>query len=132
MRPVDHFRRAAFVALLCLAGAATSLHAEAPAAGSADPFGELIGELMFLADLLNSLDRLCPRKRPARDWHAALPTLPPAATTLELLDLSRRLGADAGRQLVRDQGGCSGHGYAAAYAESRQSFGELVERWQRL
>jgi hypothetical protein len=60
-----------------------------------------------------------------------LPALPPEVTTPALLDLSRRLAADAGRQLVRDNGGCATPGFAEAYAESRQSFGELIERWRQ-
>ena len=131
MRPVHHFCRTAAVAVMCLAGATTALHAEPPAASSADPLGELIGELMFRADLLSSLDSLCPRGPRTPDWHAALPALPPEAQTLELVDLSRRLGADAGRQLVREHGGCSTRRFATAYAESRQAFSALIERWQR-
>jgi hypothetical protein len=131
MRPAPHLRRAA-IALICAAGVVTALRAETPAAGSHDRVGELIGELMFRADLLSSLDALCPRSRLTPDWRAALPALPPEATTLELLDLSRRLGADAGRQLVHEHGGCSTRRFARAYAESRQTFGALIERWQRL
>ena len=130
MRPVHHLRRTAAVALLCFAAGVTA-NAEAPSASSADPLGELIGELMFRADLLSSLDSLCPRGQRTPDWHAALPALPPEAQTLELIDLSRRLGADAGRQLVRDHGGCSTRRFATAYAESRQAFSALIERWQR-
>ena len=97
-----------------------------------DTVGELIGELIFRADLLSSLDTLCPRGRPAPDWRAALPPLPPEATTPELLELSRRLGADAGQQLVRETGGCRSVDFAVAYDESRQTFDELIERWRQL
>jgi hypothetical protein len=132
MRPASPLRRAAAAALICLAGVSTAAHAQTSPISSDDPVGELIGELMFSADLLSSLDALCPPGRPTLDWHSALPALPPEAQTLELIDLSRRLGADAGRQLVREHGGCSTRRFAAAYAESRQTFNELIERWQRL
>ena len=131
MRPASRLRRAAAIALMCLAGAAAP-QAQTLDVNDDDPVGEMVGELMFRADLLSSLDALCPRGRPAPDWHAVLPDLPPGATTLELLDLSRRLGADAGRQLVRENGGCATRDFAAAYAESRQTFGALIERWQQL
>ncbi|MES2957237.1 MAG: hypothetical protein V4792_03565 [Pseudomonadota bacterium] len=124
-------RAAAAIALSCVA-AGMSLQAQTFDAGDEDPVGELAGELMFRADLLSSLDTLCPRGRPAPDWHAALPALPPEAQTLELIDLSRRLGADAGQQLVRQTGGCGTRDFSAAYDESRQTFSELIERWQQL
>lgn len=123
---------AAAIALLCAGAAGTALQAQTLDASDDDPVGELAGELMFRADLLSSLDALCPRGRPSPDWRAALPALPPEAQTLELLDLSRRLGADAGQQLVRETGGCSTRGFSAAYNESRHTFSELIERWQRL
>ena len=97
-----------------------------------DTVDELIGELIFRADLLSSLDTLCPRGRPTPNWRAALPPLPPEATTPELLELSRRLGADAGQQLVRETGGCRSVDFAVAYDESRQTFDELIERWRQL
>jgi len=66
------------------------------------------------------------------DWHAALPPLPADATTPELLELSRQLGADAGQELVRESGGCRTRDFVAAYDESRRTFGELIERWRGL
>lgn len=124
-------RRAAAITLLCAAGAATAGQSSQIDDGG-EAVGELIGELIFRADLMRSLDSLCPRGGSVNDWHAALPALPAEATTPELLDLSRRLGADAGQQLVRENGGCATRNYAAAYDESRQTFGELIERWQKL
>jgi hypothetical protein len=121
--------RVAATALLCAATGAIAIQA-ATADGADDATGELIGELIFRADLMSSLDTLCPRGRPAPDWRAALPPLPPEATTPELLDLSRRLGADAGQQLVQETGGCRSVDFAVAYDESRQTFGELIERWR--
>ena len=43
-----------------------------------------MGELVFHADLLNSLDRLCPQGKTTSNWHAALPALPPEATITPL------------------------------------------------
>jgi hypothetical protein len=125
-------RRVAAIALLFAAGAVVAMPAAAVYDDHDEEVGALLGELMFHADLLTSLDTLCPQNGLRNNWHAALPALPPEATTPELLDLSRRLGADAGRQLVRDSGGCATRGFAAAYGESRQAFGELIERWQQL
>ena len=125
-------RAAAATVLVCAVTGLAAGRAQTSDLGDPDPVGELVGELMFRADLLSALDTICPRRgRPAADWHAVLPALPPEATTLELIDLSRRLGADAGRQLVRDSGGCATRDFAAAYAESRQTFGELLERWRQ-
>lgn len=123
-------RRLLAIVLLCAAGLA-------PAAQAADAddeaVGELMGELVFHADLLNSLDRLCPRgKKKKANWHAALPPLPPEATTPELLDLSRRLADDASRQLMQENGGCGSPAFDEVYAESRQTFGELIARWRKL
>lgn len=125
-------RRAAAIALLCAASAAAAIPAATAGDADDEEVGALIGELMFHADLLTSLDTLCPRGGPRNNWHAALPALPPEATTPELVDLSRQLGARAGRRLVRDSGGCATRQFADAYGESRQAFGELIERWQRL
>ena len=119
----------ACAALLGAGGAAAAIQTED---FDDEAVGELIGELVFSADLLNSLDRLCPRGGVAQDWHGALPALPPEATTPELLELSRQLAADAGRQMLRDNGGCAAPAFVAAYDESRQSFGDLIERWRRL
>lgn len=124
-------RRFAAIALLCGAGAAAAIPAEEAGAATDDPVGELIGELMFRADLLDSLERLCRRGSPADDWHAALPALPPQATTPELLALSRRLAADAGRRLLDESGGCTTPEFSDAFDESRQTFDELIERWRQ-
>lgn len=129
MRLAPTLRRTAAVVLLCVAGC---VGAAPPADLDDEVVGEMMGELMFRADLMNALDALCPRGKAAPDWHVALPALPPEVTTPELLDLSRRLAADAGRQLVRENGGCATPAFAEAYAESRQSFGELIERWRQL
>jgi hypothetical protein len=129
MRLALTLRRTAALALLCAAGSVCAV----PTADFDDEVvGEMMGELMFRADLMNALDTLCPRGRAAPDWHVALPAMPPQMTTPELLDLSRRLAADAGQQLVRENGGCATPAFTAAYAESRQSFGELIERWRQL
>jgi len=129
MRPASILRHAAALALLCVAGAAVAIQT---ADFDDEAVGELMGELVFHADLLNSLDALCPRGKTPSDWRAALPALPPEATTPELLTLSRHLAADAGRQLLRDNGGCTSPAFAEAYAESRETFGELIERWRKL
>ena len=122
-------RRSAAIALLCAAGVAGAMPAES-VGDDEDATGELIGELMFRADLLRALDTLCPSGSSSPDWHAALPPLPADATTPELVALSRELGTDAGRQLVRDSGGCRSPGFVVAYDESRQTFIELIERWR--
>lgn len=125
-------RRAAALALLCTAGAAFALQAPAAPGPDADEAaGALVGELMFNADLLTSLDTLCPHG-PRADWHAALPQLPAQATTPDLVDLSRRLGDDAGRRLVQENGGCASPGFREAYDESRENFDGLIERWQQI
>jgi hypothetical protein len=133
-KPSKHpwLRRAAAVALLCAAGAITAVQATEVGNDEDEVVGELIGELMFRADLLGALDALCPSRGPANDWHAALPPLPPESTTPELLDLSRRLGTDAGQQLVSENGGCTTRDFAAAYDESRHEFDALLERWHKL
>ena len=130
MRAVSLLRCSVAAALLCLGGAAAAVQTDN---FDDEAVGELMGDLVFHADLLNSLDRLCPSGKAATlDWRAALPALPPEATTPELRKLSRRLATDAGRQLLRDNGGCTSPAFADVYAESRQTFGELIERWRRL
>jgi hypothetical protein len=100
------------------------------AAGSDDDTqGELIGELVFHADLLSALDRLCPQPD-ATDWHGALRSLLDQAFTPELRALSRRLGADAGAQLVHARGGCHSRSYGAAYRESKDGYRTLLQRWR--
>ncbi len=101
-----------------------------PAAGADDEQGAaLIGDLVFHADLLAALDRLCPR-REAADWHATLGPLLDQAMTPELRELSRRLGADAGTQLVHERGGCKSRGFAVAYDESKDEYRTLLQRWR--
>lgn len=117
------------ITLLCAAGSAVAIQADD---FDDEAVGELMGELVFHADLLNSLDHLCPQGKTKSNWHAALPALPPEAKAPELLDLSRRLAADASRQLMREHGGCGSPAFAEAYAESRQTFGELIQRWRKL
>jgi hypothetical protein len=113
-------------------GAAASWPTSTPSAPSEDdPVGALIGELVFHADLLIALDRLCPRG-PATDWHGALARPVQQAYSPQLRELSRRLGAKAGAQLVRQRGGCQTPGFAAAYDESRAEYRELQQRWRAL
>ena len=101
-----------------------------------DAAGALIGELVFHADLLSALDRLCPARgaaaAPAPDWHDALRPLLEEAFTPELRDLSRRLGDDAGSQVVQQRGGCHTRGFAAAYREAQGEYRSLLERWRAL
>ncbi len=146
MRPLRFVRRhahhfqlaglAAALALTLVAGTATAKGA--PGAASAplaavddDEQGALVGDLVFHADLLATLDRLCPR-RDAADWHSALRPLLEQAMTPELRELSRRLGADAGTQLVHERGGCKSRGFAAAYNESKGEYQTLLQRWKTL
>jgi hypothetical protein len=133
-------RLSALLACLLVAiGATLALSAFAaprPAAASVDVAGDddigaLIGDLVFHADLLTALDRLCPaRAQAAADWHGALQRLLEQAFTPELRDLSRRLGADAGSQVVQQRGGCHTRGFAAAYNESRDEYRALLSRWK--
>jgi hypothetical protein len=102
-----------------------------PPPATDDEQGELIGGLVFHADLLAALDRLCPQ-RDAADWHSALSALLEQAFTPELRELSRRLGADAGAQLVQERGGCRTRGFAAAYSESKDEYRSLLQRWKAL
>jgi hypothetical protein len=94
-----------------------------------DEIGELMGDLMFHADLMSSLDTLCPTRGPADDWRAVVRQLPAHARTRELQDLSRRLTADASRAMVRASGGCTTRDYAQLYAETRRDFEALRKRW---
>ena len=61
--------------------------------------GALMGDLVFHADLMVSLDTLCRVKAPARDWQAVLGALPADVRTPELRDISRRLSADAAKSM---------------------------------
>jgi hypothetical protein len=139
-RSTHRFPLEAHVAALALAvvltlvasmATAKGTPAAAPAlpAASDDEQGELIGDLVFHADLLSTLDRLCPQ-HDATDWHGALRPLLEQAFTPELRELSRRLGADAGAQLVHERGGCRTRGFAAAYGESKDEYRSLLPRWR--
>lgn len=113
---------AAALALSCTAALANIGNDE-------DPVGELMGDLMFHADLMSALDALCPRSGQANDWRAVVQHLPAQARTPELQDLSRRLSVDASRSMVRASGGCATRNYAELYAETRRDFEALRERW---
>jgi hypothetical protein len=113
---------AAALALSCTAALANIGNDE-------DPVGELMGDLMFHADLMSSLDALCPRRGQGQDWRAVVQHLPEHVRTPELQDLSRRLSADASRSMVRASGGCATRSYAELYAETRRDFEALRERW---
>jgi hypothetical protein len=109
----------------------------APAAPTLQPgeaAGELLGDLMFHADLMHTLDRLCPAPGSAasRDWLAVVRTLPVAARTPELRELSRRLSADAAQAMVRGSGGCFTPHYGQAYAQTRNEYESLLEQWAQL
>jgi hypothetical protein len=128
--------RLARVGVIALAGVACGVAAAkssfTPTAQAGDdPTGALIGELVFQADLMSALDRLCPRNA-ATDWQGALSKKVQQAYTPELRVLSRKLGAVAGAQLVRERGGCQTQGFAAAYDESRRDYSELLQRWRAL
>lgn len=112
---------------------ATPAPTVAAASSDSDEQGELVGELVFHADLLSALDQLCPNRAAASaDWHGALRPLLDREFTPELRKLSRRLGADAGAQLVHERGGCASRGFAAAYNESRDEYRALLQRWKAL
>ncbi len=131
-QPIAHVAALVIALAMTLAGSQAVAKATPPsavAAGDADPHGELIGDLVFHADLLAALDRLCP-PRDAADWHSALRPLLDEAFTPQLRALSRRLGADAGAQLVQQRGGCRTRGFAAAYSESSNEYRALLQRWR--
>ena len=65
--------------------------AAAASGNDADEVGALMGDIMFHADLMTSLDTLCPSHKPRRDWHAAVRQLPAHARSRDLRELSRRL-----------------------------------------
>jgi hypothetical protein len=110
-------------------GVAGAVSAPAAAVEDGDEQDALIGDLVFHADLLSALDRLCPQ-HDAADWHAALRPLLEQSFTPELRELSRRLGSDAGTQLVHERGGCRSRGFAAAYNESKDEYRALLQRWR--
>lgn len=91
--------------------------------------GELAGDLMFHADLMSTLDRLCPRRYPAPDWRAVVRHLPAHARTAELRDLSQRLSADAAQAMVRGTGGCATRDFTEVYTQTQREYELLRERW---
>jgi hypothetical protein len=137
VRPAQ-IRCAARVAVMTFALAGTACAAQAKVGFTVaadpgdDPVGALIGELNFQADLMSALDRLCPRGRPATDWHGALSPRVRNAYTPDLRELSRKLGAVAGAQVVREQGGCASNGFAAAYEESLVEYRQMQQRWREI
>jgi hypothetical protein len=114
------------VALPCL------LCAPLPAHATDDEAGELMGDLMFHADLLATLDTLCPAQAAGRDWRAVIKRLPADVRNVELRTISQRLSADAAQAMVRGSGGCSTRHFARAYAETRIEYESLLEQWAQL
>jgi hypothetical protein len=106
--------------------------AAAPARADDEDLGELMGDLIFHADLMASLDKLCPGGSARRDWQAVIPRLPADVRTVELRDVSRRLSADAAQAMVRGSGGCRSPHFAKAYAETRNEYEALLEQWAQL
>lgn len=118
---------------LCSAGAAAVLALSgAPAMADEDEFGALMGDLLFHADLMSSLDAICPVRADRRDWQAVVRALPPQARTTELRTLSQRLSADASQAMVRGSGGCGTREFARAYAETQRDYEQLLDQWARL
>ena len=130
MTPPASLRRARLAPIAAgLALALSAFTAAAMVGDDDDEVGGLMGDLMFHADLMTSLDSLCPRRGQAADWRAVVQDLPVHARTRELQELSRRLSADASRAMVRASGGCATRDYAQLYAETRRDFEALRERW---
>lgn len=98
-----------------------------------DRVGELMGDLMFHADLLVSLERLCPGTGGAkRDWQAVVRQLPSQVRTRELRELSLRLSANAGVAMLRSNGGCGTRDFVRSYENTRREYDALLEQWARL
>ena len=91
--------------------------------------GELVADLMFHADLLSMLDKLCPARAPARDWRAVIHTMPASAREPELVDLSRRLSTDAAKAMLKGSGGCGTRHFTEAYTQTRLEYEGLLEQW---
>jgi len=124
--------RLACVVAAWLAAASVAL-AQAPARGDDDAVGEMMGDLMFHADLLVSLERLCPGTASVRrDWQAVVKQLPSQVRTRELRELSLRLSANAGEAMVRGNGGCGTRDFVRVYNETRREYEALLEQWARL
>lgn len=130
------FRRIAAVTMALVLGFGAQAKAPALAADPSEQeeVGELMGDLMFHADLLSRLDAMCPPppERPSPDWQAVLHTLPPSARTPALRDLSRRLSNDAARSMVKASGGCGTRQYAQVHAATRLDYESLLGQWARL
>lgn len=94
--------------------------------------GALMGDLMFHADLLTTLDAMCPAKGRARDWQAVVRKLPADVRTPELRDLSRRLSTDAAQAMVNGSGGCHTRHYREVYAQTKNEYEALLEQWAQL
>lgn len=125
-------RFASAVAASLLAGASLAW-AQTPASADDDAAGELMGDLMFHADLLVSLERLCPgTNHVRRDWQAVVKQLPAQVRTRELRELSMRLSANAGEAMVRGNGGCGTRAFTRAYEDTRREYELLLEQWARL
>jgi hypothetical protein len=124
------------LAAAALAAASGAFARPAPVTPQAEPdeaVGELLGDLMFHADLMHTLDRLCPAPSSgSRDWLAVVRTLPVSARTPTLRELSRKLSADAAQAMVRGSGGCFTPHYAQAYAQTRNEYESLLEQWAQL
>jgi hypothetical protein len=116
----------ALACTLAAFGAAAKLHVERD---DEEAVGELMGDLMFHADLMSTLDKLCPRPRSAPDWRAVVRHLPAHARTAELRDLSQRLSADAAQAMVRGSRGCATRDFAELYAQTQREYEALRERW---
>jgi hypothetical protein len=120
--------RAQFIATAIALAAACVVAAPARADDN-DDLGELMGDLVFHADLMASLDKLCPAQAARRDWQSVIARLPADVRTVELRDMSRRLSADAAQAMVRGSGGCRSPHFAKAYAETRNAYEALLEQW---
>jgi hypothetical protein len=127
MRRLPHLVVTLAAAASCLLFAPLGAHAN-----DDDAAGERMGDLMFHADLLATLDTLCPAQAAGRDWRAVIKRLPADVRNVELRTISRRLSADAAQAMVRGSGGCSTRHFARAYAETRIEYESLLEQWAQL
>lgn len=113
--------------------AATSIAWSQTAPADDEAVGDLMGDLMFHADLLVSLERLCPgTNHVKRDWQSVVKQLPAQVRTSELRELSLRLSANAGEAMVRGNGGCGTRAFTRAYEDTRREYEMLLEQWARL
>jgi hypothetical protein len=97
--------------------------------------GALMGDLLFHADLMSTLDSLCPVRgrgvATPRDWQSLVRALPARARTPELRELSRKLSSTAARAMVRGSGGCGSRDFSRAYEQTRTELELLLEQWAR-